>query len=103
MRFAHREPRPKEEAGKCHTKKYSKNADGAGGREDGANSFNTGVFVQRRLPKPAKDENYERELERVSRFGGVPPAPMAPSDVPVRALSLCRASPAITARLFLFC
>jgi hypothetical protein len=28
-----------------------------------------------------EDENYERELERVSRFGGVPPAPMSPSDV----------------------
>jgi hypothetical protein len=27
-----------------------------------------------------EDENYERELERVSRFG-VPPAPMSPSDV----------------------
>jgi hypothetical protein len=28
-----------------------------------------------------EDENYERESERVSRFGGVPPAPMSPSDV----------------------
>jgi hypothetical protein len=28
-----------------------------------------------------EDENYERELERVSRFGGPPPAPMSPSDV----------------------
>ena len=28
-----------------------------------------------------EDENYERELDRVSRFGGVPPAPMSPSDV----------------------
>ena len=28
-----------------------------------------------------EDESYERELERVSRFGGAPPAPMSPSDV----------------------
>jgi hypothetical protein len=28
-----------------------------------------------------EDENYERELERVTRFGGPPPAPMSPSDV----------------------
>jgi len=28
-----------------------------------------------------EDENCERELERVSRFGGAPPAPMSPSDV----------------------
>jgi hypothetical protein len=28
-----------------------------------------------------EDENYERELERVSRLGGVPPAPMSPFDV----------------------
>jgi len=28
-----------------------------------------------------EDENYERELERVSRFGGTLPAPMSPSDV----------------------
>jgi len=28
-----------------------------------------------------EDEDYERELERVSRFGGAPPAPLSHSDV----------------------
>ena len=28
-----------------------------------------------------EDENNEREVERVGRFGGVPPALMSPSDV----------------------
>jgi hypothetical protein len=28
-----------------------------------------------------EDESYEREVERVSRFGGSPPPPMSPSDV----------------------
>ena len=28
-----------------------------------------------------EDENYEREMEHVGRFGGSPPAPMSPSDV----------------------
>ena len=30
-----------------------------------------------------EDENFERELERVSGFGGSPPAPMWPADVAV--------------------
>jgi hypothetical protein len=33
-----------------------------------------------------EDENYERELERVSRFGG---APMLPSNVAVLVLLVC--------------
>jgi hypothetical protein len=28
-----------------------------------------------------EDENDERELERVTRFGGAPPAPMSSSDM----------------------
>jgi hypothetical protein len=36
-----------------------------------------------------EDENYERELERVSRFGGAPPAPMLPSNVAALVLLVC--------------
>ena len=33
-----------------------------------------------------EDEGYERERERVNRFGGSPPAPMSPLDLAVIAL-----------------
>src|ERR1700730_9899973 len=36
-----------------------------------------------------EDESYEREGERVSRFGGSPPPPVSPSDVAGGAVLVC--------------